>query len=204
MCVDPILWNCVRSRSYDFSRVWWVRGWERGPPPRRPHTNIWTPHTALESWNLGLFRDVWSVQIFVRGRRVAEEWCGPWCSNPTIYDLPTRLSFSLTRVSTLGHFDLRWLSSHPNITNSLSHRSITNSCFASNTSYIGDICTRYQVIHRSQTQRVIQTSQTQWVVSVSCFASNTSYIGDTCTGYQVIQTSQAQRVIQTSQIHWVT
>jgi len=110
MCVDPILWNCVGSRSYDFSRVWWVSGWERGPPPHRPRTNIWTSHTPLASWDLGLSRDVWGVQIFVRGRRVAEEWCGPWCSDPTIYDLLTRLSFSLTRVSTLGYFDLRWRS----------------------------------------------------------------------------------------------
>jgi len=107
MGVDPVLWNCVGSRSYDFCRVWWVSGWERGPPPRRPRTYIWTSHTPLESWDLGLSRDVWGAQIFVRGRRVAEEWCGPWCSNPTIYDLPTRLSFSLTRVSTLGYFELR-------------------------------------------------------------------------------------------------
>jgi len=102
MCIDPILWNCLESRSYDFSRVWLVSGWERGPPPRLPRTNIWTSHKPPESWDLGLSRDVWGVQIFVRGRRVAEEWRGPWCSDPTIYDLLTRLSFSLTWVSTLS------------------------------------------------------------------------------------------------------
>jgi len=107
MCVDPILWNCIGSRSYDFSRVWWVSGWERGPPPRQPRTNIWTSHTPLKRWDLGLYPDVWGVQIFLRGWRVAEEWCGPWCSDPTIYNLLTRLLFFLTQVSTLGYFNLR-------------------------------------------------------------------------------------------------
>jgi len=76
---------------------------KRGPPPRGPRTKIWTSHTPLESRDLGLSRDVCDVQIFVRGRRVADEWCGPWCSDPTIYYLLTRLSLFLTRVSTLGY-----------------------------------------------------------------------------------------------------
>jgi len=133
MCVDPILWNCVGFRSYDFSRVWWVSGWEGGPPPRRPRTNIWTFHTPLESWNLGLSRDVRGVQIFVRGRRVAEEWCGPWCSDPTIYDVLTRLSFSLTRMSTPGYFDLRWGPVAPKsgnlVVNHLDHLGFTPTIF---------------------------------------------------------------------------
>jgi len=40
-------------------------------------------------------------------KREVEEWCGPWCSDPTMYYLLTRLSFSLTRVSTLGYLELR-------------------------------------------------------------------------------------------------
>jgi len=93
------------------SRVWWLSGWKREPPPRWPRTNIWTSHTPLKSWDLGLrlSHDVWGVQIFVRGRRVVEEWCGPWCSDPTIYDLLTRLLFSLTRVSTVRYVELRWV-----------------------------------------------------------------------------------------------
>ena len=69
--------------------------------------NIWMTHTPLESWDLGLSRDVWNFQTFVRGLQVAEEWCGPWCPDPTIHNSLTRLSFSLTWVSTLGYLELR-------------------------------------------------------------------------------------------------
>ena len=40
--------------------------------------------------------------MLVRGRRVAEGLCGPWCSDPTIYDLLTIVYMYIHRGEGLG------------------------------------------------------------------------------------------------------